>query len=158
MKSEKRKILLISIILLLVSIVYTILVRTIDVKDIGPLSSKVGFASLNNYVEGLLPYNETFYKVSKYLGFLPFLFVGIYGLLGLIDLIKKKSFKKMEQRYLVLGLFYVIFAGLYLFFEKVIIRIINNYIYIIIRYETRSIIPINTYITCNMYLWNIFIS
>ncbi len=56
------------------------------------------------------------------MGVLPFLFVGVYGILGLMDLIKNKSFKTMNKRYIILGLFYVIFAALYVFFEKVAIN------------------------------------
>ncbi|MBP5684560.1 MAG: phosphatase PAP2 family protein [Bacilli bacterium] len=122
MKSNKKKFIIISIILLGLSIIYTLLVKYIDVKAIGPLNSKVGFATLNKFVKGLLPYNETFYKVSKYAGILPFGFVGIYGLMGLINLIKSKGFKKMDKRYLVLGLFYLIFVCIYIFFENVVIN------------------------------------
>jgi len=123
MKSNnKKKYIIISLVLLGIAIIYTILVKYVDVKDIGPQNSQVGFATLNKFVKGLLPYNETFYNISKYAGILPFGFVGVYGLLGLIDLIKCKSFKKMEKRYLVLGLFYIIFVCLYIFFENVVIN------------------------------------
>ncbi len=123
MKSNnKKKYMIISLVLLGVSIIYTILVKYVDVKAIGPQNTEVGFATLNKFVKGLLPYNETFYKISKYAGVLPFGFVGVYGLMGLINLIKSKSLKKVDKRCYVLALFYVIFVGLYIFFENVVIN------------------------------------
>ena len=122
MKNDRKKWMIISIVLLIVTVVYTVLVKYVDVKPIGQHNTDVGFSLLNKYVRGLLPYKELFYKISKYVGFLPFGFVAAYGLHGLINLIKNKGFKKMDKRYIILGLFYVIFVGLYIFFEKVIIN------------------------------------
>jgi len=122
MKNDRKKWMIISIVLLIVMIVYTILVKYVDVKPIGQRGTDVGFSLLNKAVKGLLPYKEMFYKISKYAGVIPFGFVATYGLLGLINLIKSKGFKKMDKRYIILGLFYVIFVCLYIFFEKVIIN------------------------------------
>ena len=49
MKSNKKKYIIISLILLGVSIIYTLLVKYVDVKAIGPQGSSVGFATLNKY-------------------------------------------------------------------------------------------------------------
>ena len=119
MKNSRRKCVTISIILLVIAVIYTVLVKYVDVKAIGPQSSEVGFSILNKFVHGLLPFNETFYKISKYAGLLPFGFVAAYGLHGFINLIKNKGFKKMDKKYIILGLFYIIFVAMYLFFEKI---------------------------------------
>jgi undecaprenyl-diphosphatase len=119
MKNSRRKCVTISIILLVIAVIYTVLVKYVDVKAIGPQGSEVGFSILNKFVHGLLPFNETFYKISKYAGLLPFGFVAAYGLHGFINLIKNKGFKKMDKKYIILGLFYIIFVAMYLFFEKI---------------------------------------
>ena len=108
--------------LLIIFIIFTILIKTIDVAGIGPEGSKVGFSSLNESFHNFLGYNDTFYKISKYLGYASFLIIGFYGLLGLKDLIKKKSVLKVNKDILILGAFYVIVLFVYFLFEKVVIN------------------------------------
>ena len=122
MVEKKKKWFRISIWLLAIAVIYTVLVKYVDVKAIGPSSTKVGFATMNGWFKDLLGYNKLFYKISKYAGVIPFLFCAYYGLLGVIELIKKKSFKKVNYRYYILACFYVIFVAMYFFFEKVAIN------------------------------------
>ena len=74
---KKKDIMKIMIGCILISIIYTILVKVVDVKAIGPYNSKVGFSSMNAYVRDLIGYNKTWYTITKYLGVLPFLLVGL---------------------------------------------------------------------------------
>ena len=82
-----------AIIFLVISIIYTILVKVVDVASIGPNGSKVGFATINDWFHQLFPYSETWYKTTKYLGLLPFLLVGYYGCHGLYQSIKRRYIK-----------------------------------------------------------------
>ena len=122
MIEKKKKWFKISIWLLIIAVIYTVLVKYVDVKAIGPGDTKVGFAAMNGWYKNLIGYNSLFYKISKYVGYIPFLFCAYYGLLGLIELIKKKSFKKVDYRYYIIACFYVIFVALYFIFEKIIIN------------------------------------
>ena len=47
----------ITIILGILSILYIVLLKTIDVRPIGPYHTKVGFATINNFVHVYLPKN-----------------------------------------------------------------------------------------------------
>ena len=118
----KKKRIIIGVILAVVAVVYTILVAKVDVKAIGPENSEVGFASINGPIHEKLPYNETFYKISKYAGLLPFLFVAFYGLQGVMQLIKEKSFSGVDLRLYKLCAFYVMFAIIYVLFEKLAVN------------------------------------
>lgn len=109
-------------ILLLIAIIYTLLVKYVDVKSIGPEGSKVGFAGINKFFLDKVGYQEIFYKVTKYLGLLPFLLVAFYAFVGLKQLIKEKSIKKVDKKIICLGLFYILVGITYVFFEKVIIN------------------------------------
>lgn len=120
--SKRGKYLIIALVLLVISIIYTVLVKNVDVAAIGPEGSSVGFSSLNGKVHEMLPYNETFYKISKYAGILPFLLVALYGLIGILQLVKEKSLVKVDKRLYGLATFYALFAAVYIFFEKVIIN------------------------------------
>ena len=120
--NKKGKIKNLSTILLVLCIAYIVLIKMIDVRPIGPAGSSVGLATINEYFHTLFPWNEGWYEATKYLGFLPFLWVAYYGICGLIQLIKTKSFKKIDKKLLLLGGFYVLVGMTYLLFEKVIIN------------------------------------
>ena len=117
--NKKKKLFLASCILLVVAIVYTFLVKYIDVSNIAPNGTNVGFSTINAKFRDLVGLNMTWYKITKYLGLIPLAMCGCYALLGLYQLIKTKSLKKVDMRIYALGVFYVIFAIVYVLFEHV---------------------------------------
>lgn len=116
----KKKIIVVG--LFLVTIIYTILVKYVDVATIGPKMSKVGFATTNGFVRDVVGSNNFWYSVTKYLGIIPFLIVAFYGIQGLLQLIKYKKISKVDKRLFFLAGLYVILGITYIFFEKVIIN------------------------------------
>lgn len=119
---EKNKYFIHTGILFTIFILYTFLICTIDIKEIGPESSSVGFATINSFFHNLVGYNDIWYHITKYLGIIPFLLVGFYGICGLIQLIKKKSILKVDKRLLFLGGLYVLLGITYILFEKIIVN------------------------------------
>ena len=119
---KKKKWLGYSIILLIIFVIYTILVLTVDKKGIGPNESMVGFSTLNSFFHKTIGTNMKFYTLTKYLGLLPMLFVFYYGLYGLLQLIDKKKISKVDKKIIILGCFYIVFVLVYVFFEKCIIN------------------------------------
>jgi len=119
---SKRKIRIISLLFVICAIVYTILVKRIDVDKIGPLDSTVGFSHFNNTIHQLIGVNMKWYEITKYLGIIPFLFVAFFGLIGLKQLISTKSLSGVDKRIIKLGIFYILFCMVYVFFEKNIIN------------------------------------
>lgn len=131
---KKTKSLIISIGLFIIFVVFTILLKFVDVKGIGPNDSKVGFAFLNGHFQKLIGFNHIFYKITEVLGIVSLLIVLVYGLIGLIELVRTKSFKKVDKNlYKLLG-FYIVVLIFYVFFEKVVVNyrpvllITNNYL------------------------------
>lgn len=120
--SKRRKLFVTTAILLVISIVYILLVKYYDVAHIGPQNSTVGFSGINALMHKIFPYNEVWYKITKYLGIIPFLICLFYGLQGLSQLIKYKSLKKVDKRLILLLVFYILMGITYIFFEKVIIN------------------------------------
>lgn len=118
----KRKNIIISVILTIVAIVYTFLVKTVDVRVIGPNGSKVGFAKVNKAFANIVGSNMTLYKITEILGLIAILIVLVYGVIGLIQLIKRKSLLKVDREILLLGGLYALMAVVYVFFEKFIIN------------------------------------
>ena len=119
---SKKKNLIICVILALIAFIYTLLVKYVDVQAIGPNGSSVGFAGINKAISGLLGTHMSLYKLTEYLGYLALLFAFNYALIGILQLFKRKSLLKIDKEIIILGVFYIIVIGLYVFFEKVIIN------------------------------------
>ena len=122
----KNKNLIKFIIFFSISVIFTILVKFIDVKSVGINHVQIGFSTLNTWFRGLLytgnQYSKVLYKLTKYIGYLPILSCLAYGLIGLLELIKGKSTKKVDKRIIILGIFYVVVVLTYVLFEKIIIN------------------------------------
>lgn len=124
---------LISLVLLVIAVVFTILVTKVDVKTVevkpiegvtqeGVLTTEVGFATLNQAVSNKVGFSETFYKISKYAGYLALILVAFYGFTGLIELLQKKSLKGVNKVLYALAAFYVCVAIVYVVFEVLVIN------------------------------------
>ena len=112
----------ITLILFVICIIYIILLKTVDVGVIGPNDSKVGFSTLNGNYHQMFPKNMGWYNATKYLGFLPFLIVAYYGLVGCIQLKNRKSLAKVDKKLILLGIFYILVGATYFFFEEIVIN------------------------------------
>ena len=121
MKKYRRNF-LISIILILLAIGFTILVKVVDVKQVGVNNTEIGFATINQFVFNSIGVNMIWYHITDWLGLVPVLLAIAYALIGLIQLIKRRSLFKVDKEIIILGLFYIVVIALYLFFEKVVVN------------------------------------
>ena len=123
MKTKKNLLnLFYSILLLVLFILLTILAKTVDYKPIGPNSSSVGLASINQKFHDLTGVHLTFYNITDWLGLVPIFVMFFFAILGLIMWIKRKSILKVDSDILVLGAYYIVLIFLYFLFEKVVIN------------------------------------
>ena len=120
--NNKKRNFLISGILLLIAITFTILVKVVDVKQIGVNNSSIGFATLNQFIFETTGVNMFWYHITDWLGLIPVFMAIVYAFIGLIQLIKRRSIFKVDKEIILLGLYYIIVIALYVFFEKVIIN------------------------------------
>ena len=121
MNNKKRNV-LISAILILFAIVFTILVKVVDVKLVGTNNTNIGFATVNQFIFKIIGVNMIWYHITDWLGLIPIFIAVIYAIIGAIQLVKRKSILKVDKEIILLGLFYIIVISLYIFFEKVIIN------------------------------------
>ena len=117
MKKENRKYFTAAILMLIAFVLWTVAVCVVDVQAIGPQESRVGFATMNRFVHNLTGVYMDLYTITDWLGLVPVVFVLGFGFLGLIQWIKRKSITKVDFDILLLGGFYIIVIGTYLFFE-----------------------------------------
>lgn len=115
---KKYKIFIITGVLLLFSLIFTILLITVDVTNKGVLGTKIGFTSFNLWFNKYSQYDGVLYNVSKILGFLPFGLVLLYAALGIYELVKRKSLKKVDHELYALLAAYLLMAIVYIVFEK----------------------------------------
>ena len=103
-------------------VLWTVLVRFVDVHQIGPLGSSVGFATLNAKVHELTGVNWFLYTLTDWLGLIPIYVALGFAILGLVQWIKRRSLIKVDKSLLALGGFYTVVISAYLFFETVVIN------------------------------------
>lgn len=119
---NKRKYLIFGIAFFLMFIIFTTIIKFVDVKNIGPHNTSVGLATINNFFVNKIGFNNKIYKITEILGIIPIIIVLIYAIIGLYSLIEEKSFKKVNKNLYYLAIFYIIVLGIYVLFEKVIIN------------------------------------
>ncbi|MDD5934661.1 MAG: phosphatase PAP2 family protein [Clostridiales bacterium] len=106
----------------LLFVLYTLAVMFIDVQLIGPNDSSVGFATINGAFHDLTGVHMKIYQWGDWLSVIPAAIVGGFGILGLVQLIKRKSLWKVDLSILTLGGFYVVVLISYLFFEHFVVN------------------------------------
>lgn len=101
-------------------LLFTLLVKVVDVQPIGPLESKVGFATMNGaFFTGE---HKWLTVISKILGILALLTAAGMAVTGVLQLIFRKSLLKVDSQILVLGALYVVMGLFYLFFNVVAVN------------------------------------
>ena len=120
--NKKKRNFFISTILILLAVVFTILVKVVDVKQVGVNETSIGFVTLNQFVFKTTGVNMIWYHITDWLGLVPIFMAMAYALIGFIQLIKRKSLFKVDKEIIILGLFYVVVISIYIFFEKVIVN------------------------------------
>ena len=102
MKKRSQKNLCAAIGLLASFVLWTFAVSHLDVQTIGPNGSSVGFAALNGFFHKLTGVHMALYTVTDWLGLVPLCFVLGFALLGLVQLIQRRSIVKVDYSILVL--------------------------------------------------------
>lgn len=103
-------------------LIYTLALCFVDVQEIGPNGTAVGFATVNQFVHKLTGTHVLLYILTDWLSLVPLGLVMVFGFMGLLQWIKRKSFFKVDRSLFVLGGFYITVMAAFLFFEKVIIN------------------------------------
>ena len=135
-KQDLRK----GVTLLTAFVLWTILIRTVDVQAAGPQGTRVGFAAFNVWFHRLTGVHMKLYTVTDWLGLVPILICLCFGVLGLVQLVRRRSLLRVDPDILLLGGYLVLVIVAYLFFEMIPI----NYRPILIEGRTEASYPSST--------------
>ena len=117
---ETRKIeFLVGIVLLAAFALWTVLIRHIDVQNAGPNGTEIGFATVNVWFHRLTGVHLLVYTITDWFGLVPIIICMCFGVLGLAQLVKRRSLLKVDFDILLLGAYYVVVILGYLLFEMV---------------------------------------
>ena len=139
-RNMKDKNLLRGLLLLTAFVIWTILVMTVDVKVVGPMGSKVGLAHLNCWFHQLTGVHMDLYTVTDWMGLVPVAVCIGFGVLGLIQWIKRRSLLRVDSDIILLGVYFAIVIAGYLLFEIISI----NYRPILIESRLEASYPSST--------------
>ena len=117
MKTKGMKNLISGIAFIISFVIWTMLIQIIDVQPIGANGTNIGFAKLNMWFNSIICVNMTLYTITDWLGLVPIFICMIFGLVGLVQLIKRKNLLKVDFDIIILGIYYVIVILCYLIFE-----------------------------------------
>ena len=98
---------------------WTVLLRCVDVQAVGQNGTKIGFAAFNVWFHQLTGVHMTLYTITDWLGLVPIFICLCFGVLGVAQLIKRRSLLRVDQDILLLGAYYVMVIACYLIFEMI---------------------------------------
>ena len=115
---EKRN-LLTGVVFIGAFVLWTVLIQCVDVQAVGQNGTKVGFADFNVWFHQLTGVHMTLYTITDWLGLVPIIICLCFGVLGLLQLIKRRSLLRVDSDILLLDVYYVLVIACYLIFEMI---------------------------------------
>lgn len=108
MREKSKNFMIMGFVFMMLFIAWTILISFIDVKPVGVNGSDIGFATFNCWIHDLTGVHMSMYVITDWLGLVPIFICMCFGLVGLIQLIRRRSLFKVDYDIIALGLFYII--------------------------------------------------
>ena len=118
MKRGKRKLLL-GMTLLVAFVIWTALILTVDVQPWGQNGTNIGFAILNCWFHQLTGVHMGIYVITDWLGLVPIFVCMLFGCIGFVQLLRRRSLFKVDYDILILGMYYIVVILGYLVFEMI---------------------------------------
>ena len=119
MKKNERKVFVLGILWIMAFAVWTWMVQNVDVQPVGVNGTEIGFAAWNLWFHNLTGVHMTIYMITDWLGLVPIAVCILFGIVGLIQMIKRRSLFKVDCDIIFLGIYYMIVIFGYLIFEMI---------------------------------------
>lgn len=114
---KAKKLLLTGSTLMAAFAIWTALIQFVDVQAVGQHETTIGFSTFNTWFHKFTGVHMKLYIITDWLGLIPIFVCIIFGGIGFVQLIKRKSLFKVDLDILFLGIYYMIVIFAYLLFE-----------------------------------------
>lgn len=111
-----------SLICLLLFFALIAALKLIDVAVAEPVGCEIGLSHINIAFKNAVGTDLALWHVTEYLGFIALACALFFAVLGACQLIKRRSFKKVDKDIYLLALVYIAVIVIYVFFEKCVIN------------------------------------
>lgn len=98
---------------------WTGLIQWVDVRPVGQNGTDIGFSTFNVWFHQLTGTHMGIYTITDWLGLVPVLICLCFGVLGLMQLVKRRSLRSLDIDIILLGIYYVLVVFAYLIFEMI---------------------------------------
>ena len=122
MKKTGKRELFAGLLFIAIFAIFTLLVQIVDVNPLGVNGTNIGFSTFNCMIHKLCGVNMTLYTITDWAGLVPIFIIISFGIIGLTQLIKRRSLIKVDADILILGVYYIIVATIYVVFEMMSIN------------------------------------
>ncbi len=119
MKKNGKRFLWFGIAFVVVFAIWTTLIQIIDVQPFGVNGTDIGFAAVNSRFYKLTGVHMTVYVLTDWLGLVPVFVCILFGCIGFVQLVKRRSLVKVDYDILLLGIYYIVVIAGYLIFEMI---------------------------------------
>lgn len=118
----KKRSFVLTIIFAAVAVLYTAAVKLVDQGAIAPDGSDVGFSTFNYMVHWKVGVDMRWYGITELIGYIAILVMASFALMGLVQLVQRKSIKSVDRSITMMGVTYVVMAVCYALFEFIVIN------------------------------------
>ena len=119
MREHWKQIMMTGAALLAAFVLWTLLILHVDVQPVGQNGTDIGFAAFNVWFHRLTGVHMKIYTVTDWLGLVPIVVCLGFGMVGLVQLVQRRSLLKVDPDIVLLGIYYILVIFGYLFFEMV---------------------------------------
>ncbi len=116
---KAKRVLLLGVGLIAAFVLWTFLIMSVDVQYVGQRGTAIGFAEFNIWFHGLTGVSMLLYTVTDWPGLVPIAVCMCFSVMGLVQLIKRRSLFKVDLDILLLGIYYILVILAYLIFEMI---------------------------------------
>ena len=116
---KEKRLLWIGYILIAGFVIWTLLIQAVDVQPLGINGTNIGFATINCWFHRLTGVHMVIYTITDWLGIIPVFICTIFGGIGCIQLLKRRSLLKVDYDIIFLGAYYILVILGYSIFEMI---------------------------------------
>ena len=116
---KEKRLLWIGCILIAGFVIWTLLIQAVDVQPLGINGTNIGFATINCWFHRLTGVHMVIYTITDWLGIIPVFICIIFGGIGCVQLLKRRSLLKVDYDIIFLGAYYILVILGYFIFEMI---------------------------------------